>query len=323
MKHNTHIYLAAKAIEFTYKGVDNMRYINNRSLTTNKKKSERYEAKHRQRILLYYKRLTSEASWAPDYVLHDNNPYHIFKLFTDEEFPDHGLTHLTTFKQNEDDDVIYYKFSGGLPFRIDHIARTVISMNKLRTYNDQFTLRQLMYHYLLLSHYIADAHVPMHCDIRDDPPKQGSNQDPSRSNKPNKPKPYDKYMDSSAHPNLEELWDQAVTPIAIKEEVIKPIKKEEDEYHETEYSKSITFKLNDCRKNGDIKVYVIPERGLMDFIIEKICIQSKIRCQKLFPLDDPKTRNDSILKDITREIFADCIGNLMSIWAYIWTRHQD
>ena len=306
MKHNTHIYLASKAIEFTYKSVDNMRYTNNRFIATSRKRKERDAATHRQEILRYYQDLTEEASWAPDYVLHDNDPYHIFKLFTDAEFPNHRLTDLTTYT---DDGVSYYKFSGGLPFRVDHIVQSIISMNKLRRYNDQFTMNQIMYHYLLLSHYVVDAHVPMHCDLRDDPPDQGRDMDPSRSSKPNKP--LGNYMKAGAHSELEELWEKAVMPIAIEEEIIKPKKKEE--YEETDYSKSITFKLlKDCRKNGDIKVYVIPDRGLMDFII-KVCIQSKIRCQKLFPVNDPETRNDPILKETTREIFADCIGNLMSI----------
>jgi hypothetical protein len=161
----------------------------------------------------------------------------------------------------------------------------------------------------------------MHCDIRDDPPSRKRKQDPSKSRKKNKPKPYKNYMDENAHTFLEELWDKAVTPVAVEEEIIYPIK-EEEEYQKTEYSKSIKFGLKDCRKDADIKLYVIPKRGLMDFTIERICIPSKIRCQRLFPINDPKTRNDNILKEITREIFTECIGNLMSIWAYIWREHQ-
>jgi len=315
MKQDTHIYLASKAIEFTYVGVDNMRYINNRIITGSKKRKARDAADYRKKILDYYQNLTNEASWAPDYVLHDNKPFHIFKLFTDNEFPNHGLTDLKTYI---DDGVIYYKFSGGLPFRVDHIVQSIISMNKLRAFNDQFNLKQIMYQYLLLSHYVADAHVPMHCDLRDDPPNQGNAEDPSKSDKTNKPR--GKYMKPAAHEDLEGLWDKAVKPIAIEKDIIKPKKKEE--YEETEYSDSITFKMKDCKKYGDIKVFAIPEGDVMDFMI-KVCIKSKIRCQKLFPLDDPETRDDAILKKTTREIFADCIGNLLSIWAYIWAQHQE
>ncbi|MDY6966450.1 MAG: hypothetical protein SVM80_10880 [Halobacteriota archaeon] len=313
MKHNTHIYLASKAIEFTYKSVDNMRYSNKRFIATSRKRRERYEATHRQRFLKYYQGFTEEATWAPDDVLSDNKPYHIFKLFTDEEFPGHILQNK---KEVVKDGVTYYKYSGGLPFRVDHIAQSIIGMSKLREYNDQFSMGQIMYQYLLLSHYVADAHVPMHCDLRDDSPGLDII-DPNWKNKTDKPR--GRYLEKTAHSELEEIWDQAVMPVAIREEIIDPIKKVK--FEETEYSDSITFDLDDCRKRGDIEVIAISDGDLMDFMID-VCIKSKIRCQKLFSIETPETRNDAILDEITREIFAECIGDLMSIWAYIWAQHQ-
>lgn len=189
MKHNTHIYLAAKAIEFTKQSVDNVILTDGRYLTGSRKTKERNIAKERYRILKYYENLITEASWAPDDVLHDNDPYHIFKLFTDDEFPDHGLIDKTKFER---DNVIYYKFAGGLPYRVDHLAQQIIDMSKLRDYNDQFNLKQIMYNYLLLSHYIVDAHVPMHCDLRDDPPSRSRDTEPSRRSGIEKPR--GKYM---------------------------------------------------------------------------------------------------------------------------------
>ncbi len=44
------------------------------------------------RLFDYYDRSIHEATWVPDDILRNKNPYHIFKLFTDEEFPGHGIT---------------------------------------------------------------------------------------------------------------------------------------------------------------------------------------------------------------------------------------
>jgi len=311
MKHNTHIYLAAKAIQLTQQSVDNTVDEKGKYLIRGKKTKERIAAKQRQRILQYYQDLIEEASWTPDDVLKDNNPFHIFKLFTTEEFPGHKLQNKPKFKK---EGVTYYKFSGGLPYRIDHIAQEIITMEKLRKYNDQYDLKQIMYKYLLMSHYIADAHVPMHCDLRDDPPKQSSANDPSRSTGSGKPR--GKYMKGTAHGDLETIWDNAVTPVAIKEEIIQRNRINQN-VEKTEYSERVTFGLKDARKGKDIQVKLIKKNRLMDFMVD-VCIESKKRGQKLFPVNNPRKRDDSILPQITHEIFSNCIGNLIAVWRYIW-----
>ena len=316
MKHNTHIYLAAKAIEFTKQSVDNTVDGNGRYLTRYRKRKERNMATDRQRILRHYQDVITEASWAPDDVLHDNDPYHIFKLFTDDEFPGHGLVDKQKFVR---DGITYYKFAGGLPYRVDHLAQEIISMSKLRDYNDRFDLKQIMYNYLLISHYVVDAHVPVHCDLRDDPPTKGMDTEPSRRR--GSEKPSGKYMDKNAHTKLEKLWDDAVTPVAIREKIIVR-SWDEDRVKDTKYSEHVSFCLDDCEKNQAVRVRIISPTGLMEFMAN-VCIESKKRGRRLFPLADPKKRNDGILAEITREIFADWIGNLMAIWRYIWVRHQE
>lgn len=315
MKHNTHIYLAVKAIELIRQSVDNMTDNKNNYLKGSAKAKERREALKCQRTLQYYRDLIEEASWAPDDVLRDNDPYHIFKLFTDAEFPDHNLINKPKFEKGG---ITYYKYAGGLPHRIDHMAQEIIDMSKLRDRNDQFELKQIMYKYMLISHYMVDAHVPMHCDLRDDPPQKRRDNEPSRRKGLNKPK--GKYMKSSAHNSLETLWEQAVNPVAIEEEIIQRTWVKE-KIKETKLSGSIRFGLKDCEKDQIIKTSIIPKNGLMEFMID-VCITSKKRGQILFPLEDPKQRNATVLPEVTRDIFADCIGNLISVWRYIWAGCQ-
>lgn len=316
MKHNTHIYLAAKAIKLMRESVSNLRTAGGRLVSGTQKRQEREAAKHCQRILQYHKHFIVEASWAPDDVLSDNDPNHIFKLFTDQEFPNHQLTGLKTYAR---DGVTYYKFGGGLPFRVDHVARSIAAMSKLRDYNDQFDLKQIMYHYLLLSHYVVDAHVPMHCDLRDDPPSQGRHTDPSRRRGTNKPTT-GPYMDAGAHGALEGVWDDAVTPLALEDGIItQTLAGQRTE--PTDLSDAVRIDLADCERNREIRPVKIAGNGLMDFMID-ICIRSKVRSQALFPLADPTTRNDAILEQTTREIFVGCVASLLSIWRYIWVDQQ-
>lgn len=314
MKHNTHIYLALKAVDLIRQSVDNMVDKSGKYIKGKAKAAERRDSKERRRILDYYRDLTAEASWAPDDILKDNDPNHIFKLYTKKEFPGHKPD--KNKPKFEKDGKVFYKFAGGLPYRVDHIVRSIGAMQKLRSYNDQFDLKQIMYKYLLLSHYVVDAHVPMHCDLRDDPPSQGKHTDPSRR-KGGKGKPDGKYMDGSAHGKLEQLWDGAVTPVAIDEGIISRtwVKEKVDK---SAYSDAVSFGLADCKKGGDVVVRKIRPNGLMDFMID-VCLTSKMRGQELFPLENPKERRDDILEDVTRRIFADCLGNLMSIWRHIWT----
>jgi hypothetical protein len=312
MKHNTHIYIAAKAIDFTNESISNLVTGTGRFVSGKKKRTARLDAKRRQRVLMSYEAHLREATWAPDDILHDNDPNHIFKLFTDKDFPGHGLTGKEKFTR---DGIVYHKFAGALPYHVDHMAKVIEHMAKLRDYNDAFELKQIGYLCLLISHYVADAHVPMHCDLRDDPPSKASAKNPSRRIGTSKPK--GKYMKESAHAELEGIWDDAVTPVAIAEGIIDPVKYGDKRKKPTSLSPMVTFGLKDCRKKKEIQVTDIPTGKLMDFMID-VCIESKKRTQKLYPLENPQVMNVEILPEITREVFTEAISSLLSVWHYIW-----
>ena len=310
MKHYTHIYLAAKAIDLLYQCVDNYYDASGNLIKGSKKSKKRKDCAKQQRIFKYYEDMTYEASWAPDDILKDNAPNHIFKLFTDEEFPNHELGARPSFNGNG---VKFYNFNGALPYRVDHLAKVIVDLSKLRDFNDQFTLKQIVYLYLLLSHYIADAYVPMHCDLRDDPPS-GRNNYPSKSSKSGKPQ--GKYMKSSAHGYVEGLWEGAALEI-IKQEGMLDVSRIHKGNPEPELVGKTKIGLSDCAKDCEIKVVEIPSNGLMDYMID-VCIESKKRGQRLFPVIDPENMNEAIFNDISREIFTGCVSSLLSVWRHIW-----
>ncbi len=316
MKHNTHIYIAAKAIDLIKQSVDNTRTAGGRYLHGGAKTKARRRATTLHRALKYYKADICEATWAPDDVLHDNDPFHIFKLFTDEEFPDHDLADKFICER---DGTNYYCFGGGVPYRVDHISLEAGAMARLRGHNDQFTLRQVTYQFMLLSHYVVDAHVPMHCDLRDDPPSDRRGSEPSRRRRGDKPEGL--YMNKNAHADLEGVWDKAATPVAVAEKYVDP-EWAKDLSDPTEYSPAVTFTFDDAGKGGAVEVPTIARGGLMRFMID-VCVTAKQRGQLLFPIDNPQVRDDTHLEQITREVFSDAIGNLIAIWNYIWANVED
>ncbi len=303
MKHQTHIYIAKKAIELLYDSLKNLKYTNGRSVNSSKKQEMRRQAKSLQRILYSHVGSITEASWAPDDILCDKSTFHIFKLYTEDEFSDYEEyareTHSFGGKK-------YYRASGGggLPYKVDHLSRMINDMLKLRKFNDSFNMEHIMYQFFLLSHYIVDAHVPMHCDLRDDNPGA------------KKPKEGLYYPDKW-HGKLEQIWEDACIPVGIEENLITPEKGSEiGDY--TQYSESVKYNLK--KHASEINTYYLRPHLLMEYIIN-LCIKSKKRNRELFPVEDPSQPRMEILDTMTREIFNDAIGNLISIWMCIWSRN--
>ncbi|HQL71308.1 MAG TPA: hypothetical protein PLA77_10785 [Bacteroidales bacterium] len=310
MKHNTHIYLAYKAIEFLYEGSSNI--IDSKTgnaIIEKRKKALRITAKELQRMLMHYIEFIDEATWAPDDIINDKAIYHTFKLFTDQEFPgSRSFAKEVHFEK-------YYRASGGggLPYKVDHLARVISDMIKLRLYNDRFSMNQIMYQYLLISHYIVDANVPMHCDLRDDPPEASDTTKPLNGN----------YFKESLHGNVEQLWDDAVTPVAVSEEIIKP-SRTSDKPVKTELSEAIVFDIFNPAHIGLIKPELIAENDLMEFMLKK-CVNTKEKSLILFPFDKPEEwGNESMnrVKAETRQIFAGAIADLISVWLWIWMKNN-
>ncbi len=303
MKHNTHIYLAFKAIEFLYEGLGNLHYKTSNKLAKSGTRGKfRADGKTLQRMLMHYREGISEASWAPDDIICDKTQYHTFKLFTDREFPGSKPFAKGIYKNK------YYRASGGggLPYKIDHLSRVISDMNKLRKYNDRFTMKQIMYQFLMISHYVVDAHVPMHCDLRDDPPSAKDKTKPRNG----------KYYTDDLHGKIEGLWEDAVNPIAIKEGIIEK-KRHDDDNPPNDLSEQIQFDVTNELHCKEITPFVIPKGDLMNYMIN-LCIETKEKSLILFPVDDPSNYNKDIFPQMTRDIFAQAISNLITIWIWIW-----
>ena len=56
---------------------------------------------------------------------------------------------------------------------------------------------------------------------------------------------------------------------------------------------------------------------MMEFMID-IYVNSKERSLKLFPMEKPTEWNQTDFLAITREIFADALFNIISIYIWMW-----
>jgi len=313
MKHNTHIYLAAKAIEFLREAVRDLRTLSGRRVSASVRRAYAAKAKRLQRLLRFHQDDILEASWAPDDLLGDQRRFHTFKLFTSDVLPIGADDYTKLIFRGH-----YRRGSGagGVPYRVDHLAALISDFRRLHDYNDHFTVRQVQYLYLLISHYVVDAHVPMHCDLRDDRPGPAST---------DKPGPIERYFDPGLHARVERIWDRAVTPVALREGIIVA-ETYKDHHRPTPLSEAVTF---DVRKRSDretIRAMRIPKGGLMDWMID-LCVKTYERSLRMFPVKGVKAKDAregkgsgeaaALGPEDTRMIMSEAITGLVSVWLAI------
>jgi len=313
MKRNTHVYIVHKAIEFMRDSVDNL--LANTSTNSEVRKASKVskakrgslktKAKKLQRLMYAHRDSIIEAAWASDALIHDKRRFHTFKLFKDGIF---DAQEAKAFRKQTYRD-IYHRGSdsGGAPYKVDHIAAVISDFRKLREYNDNFSTREIQYLYILASHYIVDLHVPMHCDLRDDPPAQ--------ENILGKPGPLTAYFNKSLHGTVEDRWEKAVTPLAIESGYID-IETHKECSKRTEYSCAVEFDLEEMSHRALIRPVYLDDTGIMDFMIDRgIC--SFERSLEIWPPSEPEYSSRKVTKEITRKIFAEAISSVISVWLAI------
>ena len=90
MKHNSHIYIAAKATEFLREAVHNLQTLAGQPSRADTRRIGD-KAKWLQRLMQRHQADIIEASWAPDDILNDKSRFHTFKLYTPDVLPERAL----------------------------------------------------------------------------------------------------------------------------------------------------------------------------------------------------------------------------------------
>lgn len=108
---------------------------------------------------------------------------------------------LAAYAQKKKIGIRKVKDASGLTVKLDLSARKIKDLSK----SPNFSARQIALTFFLISHYICDAHMPLHCDLRDLSAR-------SRSLKRKK-----RRLPHSLHPWIEKYWEKN---FPIKEDLI-------------------------------------------------------------------------------------------------------
>jgi hypothetical protein len=162
MKQYTHAWLAFMAIKRLEES--------NISATYNPHSLIKWFKNHRDFVL--------QGAWYPDAIIKDMATSHVLKYKPDGNLKDDnfrklpGEYHLFNIgKTSQFFQKGYTIESGNLPDRCEAIAHSIVDNLKMQESEDKGspispTDNHVATLFFMLSHYIADAHMPLHCDVR-------------------------------------------------------------------------------------------------------------------------------------------------------------
>lgn len=288
-----------------------------------------------------------QGAWFPDNVISDNlTGGHTFKLRkpvneneikNSREITNYTPKHLCSLevleiKESRLKEKLYVEDVYSLPDRceaLSHAIRDMILIQKdepkgsdIMFIDDQITL-----YFLMLSHYLADSHVPPHCDTRDF------------------------YGPSTIHPDMEEYWDMEIEKyyeFDKKREVFDydidgaPEPKEEE--IKEDFKKSILYKVIEklnsrkwvvSKKKGGVLDKEIIGKGnkkIYDYV-KAICYVSYLISTNFIPENVPAGEYKKIkilespeykekLDKLSVCVLADAIDSIALVWLLTWDKYK-
>jgi len=325
MKKYTHAWLALKAVELL------------------KSLEGKFSDERNKRLKKFLSFISTHPStfvrgaWFPDTVISDHNQGgHTWKYYLDEASgraekrrpPNHN--HCLNFVQNDLDRKISLDARiSDLPDRCEALGQmirdAILITNKTKSgdvivFNDS----QVALLFLMLSHYICDAHVPVHCDSRDF------------------------YTPSTVHPDLEGFWEKEIIKyykVSKKTEQfdldeegnlqLRPDKKSYDGsiLHQCDglLERSKWNGMDTAREHWSAFLGK-DNNNFWDYLVS-VCIVSFHMSLLMFPLDLPGVdyNNLKIMKvspfkerviEYSPFILADAVNSVALLWLAAWERWE-
>jgi hypothetical protein len=288
-----------------------------------------------------------QGAWYPDKVIKDNSSSHILKIlpydqgnkeYIDEKVkknqvklvPPEGFKILPPeylcYKNWGEKSALREKsfavdLKTNLPDRCESFTETVIDHIKMQTLENRGspvspTSNQVAFLLFMQSHYIADAHVPLHCDGRS-------------FNEENK-----------FHSDLEEVWEKDIKDICERDLTNK--KSPRFVYDKSGYPAVIEKKFNGSyledvwkdmgtRDLGKMDSYFLSSNNNVWDFMSAICQNSYLVSYHFFApekLDDPKNpdfnkwvaNNNHSLDELSYAVLADAADSIARIWLRCWRR---
>ena len=326
MKMYTHAWLALKALELldSYRG----QFDDKRNKRLNRL----------VKFMYTYPSTFLRGAWLPDSVIRDNiRGGHTWKYCLDsangrieiKRPPLHNKC-FNYVKADLDKKVSLEEVISDLPDRCEALSQTIrdailITNNVKKGDVVAFNNTQIAILFLLLSHYVCDAHAPVHCDSRDF------------------------YKPSKVHPDLEKFWEEEIFEYyrvskKRKQFDLNENQKLERDTKKRDYEKSILGKCDEilrqsawCSKNrsGDNWRIFLGKgnKNLWDYLVS-VCLVSFHMSLKMFPLNPPpavdydtvRIMDVSPFREDVRKyspyILADAINSVALVWLATWDRWE-
>ena len=245
------------------------------------------------------------------------------------------LEYIKDSKELQDPYWIHEKYSGHLPDRVIAISHTIGDMLKMSDYpmafyakkkrsraymeedlskqnirdlslSPNFSARQIAIMFFIISHYICDAHMPLHCDLRDYGGKK-----------------LKRRLPRSLHPSIEKLWE---SQFPEKEKIILhdyTIKSLDDITQDLpgqsiiEIDTNPEYKLNKriFKIKGDEWNEMVYTCRISYALSRKWITKPYDKVDKF--IDDI---GDDEFKRVTNYIFHDTVESIARIWYKTWIR---
>lgn len=265
-----------------------------------------------------------QGAWYPDAVIKDMANSHVLKLTpsdeADNKFNQLPPTHLS-YKLGKESPLRRKSFivekDDNLPDRCEAIAHSVIDHLKIQESEEKGspvspTDNQIALLLFMLSHYIADAHVPMHCDSRKF--SEGEN----------------------LHGLLEDKWDDMIKHYYQIDTDNERFFYNPEGYplnnpgSEQEYQSSFLKRVDDELKNRKFtKSWGAKNRNVWDFV-RSICQYSYLLSYRFIPNQYNHTNVTSTnwqslgsisFDDFSIAVFSDAIDSIARVWFRVWRRY--
>ena len=326
MKKYTHAWLALKAVELLWRRAGQFN-------------SERQERLHRFLAFISKNPTTFvKGAWFPDTVIKDNvHGGHTWKYSLDPSNgrvekrrpPGHNncLTHVQS-KLNRK--ISLDSRTSDLPDRCEALSQTIRDSILITNKNERgdvilFNDSQVALFFLMLSHYVCDAHVPAHCDLRDF------------------------YGPSKVHEDLESYWEEEI----MKYFKISTVREEFDldeggnlqrNLGTDGYDQSILYRCDQILQQSNWEDMGTADNhwsallgktnnNFWDYLVS-VCLVSFHMSLLMFPMDPPAGVDYETLRimetepfaerveEYSPEILADAVNSVSLLWLSAWERWE-
>lgn len=327
-----------KTVGHAWVGLMALRRLKSKSLT--KKFDAHYKEQADKFVQFFDKHRDAfvQGAWFPDSVISDNLVGgHTYKLKVPKSksekaearnIKDRTPSHLSCQSLIQDksrfNEKLYAKRKYTLPDRCEALSHSIRDMTRIkdkvpRGSDVMFNDDQITLYFLMLSHYLADAHVPPHCDGRDF------------------------YTPSTIHPDMEKYWDKEIRKYYTYDTKRKVFDYNIDGIPELKEKKKAAFKNSFLQKAWDIldartwnpadkKMPGSRDAKIYDYI-KAVCLVSYLLSTEFIPLSMPAAKYNKlkILKDqqysarlneISSHIFADAIDSIALVWLMTWDKYN-